>query len=73
MYRGQTLQVRCDESKLKLPNTEIFQLGQGQQPTTPLRQSDFVDYRAAYFAAKISHKYSLDPQTRTRILKKTTL
>ena len=26
MYRGQTLQVRCDESKLKLTNKENFQL-----------------------------------------------
>ena len=51
MYRGQTLQVRCDESKLKLTNTDNFQLW-SMTPTHSDRQSDIVDYRAAYFAAK---------------------
>ena len=45
MYRGQTLQVRG----MYRGQTEVnFNFGQGYT----LRQSDIVDYRAAYFAAK---------------------
>ena len=66
MYRGQTLNVRrkditCErnvqgtditsEGKLKLAFTDSSQLW-SLTASQPLRQSDNVDYRAAYFAAK---------------------
>ena len=40
------------KSQLKLAYTGSFNFGKGHSLTHSLRQSDIVDYRAAYFAAK---------------------